>query len=235
MYKTFCSEVKSPRLALHTRRTYLQAADCRMWYKPTTASPLSNRGWTRTDITKPSHPTSQHPLYVFASIEQCVLRDKEKNNISCSIIKCHSLVLNNMFDSSSTTLQALFFFYSSGCFFFKSCTSRIQNIKGQFRTRLWKEKVSALFQCVPTMTCLHFHTADVLMRSFSWYSYDFMQLVVLNSWRFKETYRHIFSLNGDTHEEALRIHQSMSTFMSTRTIPLQHFVVRQVLLHWREI
>lgn len=73
------------------------------------------------------------------------------------------------------------------------------------------------------------------MRGFSWYSYDFMQLVVLNGWRFKETYRHIFSLNGNTREEALRIHQSMSTFMSTRTIPLQHFVVRQVLLHCWEL
>lgn len=65
-------------------------------------------GSDRYNETISSHrPTLPHTTGI-CSVPSSPPTGTKMKNLSCSIIKCHSLVLNNMCDSSSTTLQAYF-------------------------------------------------------------------------------------------------------------------------------
>lgn len=97
-----------------TGQTY-KPTHCRQW----TGSQYVTETYTSSSVIKrpQSHPTSRliPPLLLClcrAARPQRPKKEKEKagNIFSCSTIKCHSLDLNNITDSSSTTFAGRHFF-----------------------------------------------------------------------------------------------------------------------------
>lgn len=73
---------------------------------------------------------------------------------------------------------------------------------------------------VPTITCLHFYTADEFLNGFRAVElYEWITIKRLERQRGRTGVIFFPSLTGDTGGKILRIHQSMSTLVSSRTIP----------------